>query len=95
MPTEPEASLSRAESFTAGRRGVDRRRYEIEIDHIAKRESTVTENTETKGERRERKRRQSRKMRVTGVSVRKLQEIIFKKSRDGGRSQAAPRDKRV
>ena len=55
----------------------------------------MTENTETKGERRERKRRQSRKMRVTGVSVRKLQEIIFKKSRDSGRSQAAPRGKRV
>ena len=55
----------------------------------------MTENSETKGERREQKRRQSRKMRVTGASVRKLQEIIFKKSRDSGRSQSTSQSRMV
>lgn len=36
----------------------------------------------TRGERREKKRRRRRKMGVTGASVRTLQDIILKKSRD-------------
>ncbi len=36
----------------------------------------------TKGERRENKRRRRRKMGVSGASVRSLQDIILKKSRD-------------
>lgn len=36
---------------------------------------------QTKADRRDRKRRSARKMRVSGASVRKLQDIILKKSR--------------
>ena len=39
---------------------------------------------QTKADRRDRKRRAARKMRVSGASVRKLQDIILKKSRAAG-----------
>ena len=39
-------------------------------------------HAQTKGERRESKRRKRRKMGVSGSSVRRLQEVILKKSRN-------------
>ena len=42
----------------------------------------LMEDRETKGERRDDKRRKRRKMRVVGRSVRLLQQIINRKSKD-------------
>ena len=47
----------------------------------------MEQHIQTKGERRESKRRKRRKMGVSGSSVRRLQEMILKKSRDASRQR--------
>ena len=55
----------------------------------------MREEYTTRGERRERKRRRRRNMGVSGASVRKLQDIILKKSRTAGEKAASrPKDRR-
>ena len=49
----------------------------------------MTQNSETRSERRERKRRKRRRMGVSGASVRKLQDIILRRSRDARRPRSA------
>ncbi len=48
----------------------------------------------TRGERRENKRRRRRKMGVSGASVRSLQDIILKKSREAKKSEPGPKNRR-
>lgn len=55
----------------------------------------MREEYTTRGERRERKRRRRRNMGVSGASVRKLQDIILKKSRTAREKAASrPKDRR-
>ena len=55
----------------------------------------MNEDYTTRGERRERKRRRRRKMGVSGASVRTLQDIILKKSRDAKpKSESGPKNRR-
>ena len=49
------------------------------------------EERNTKGESREGKRRKRRKMKVVGRSVKALQEIIMRKSRDARKSEGEDR----
>jgi|GEM_PF-2513434 hypothetical protein len=47
-----------------------------------------TDDRDTKGDRREQKRRKKREMKVSGSSVRQLQEIIRKKAEDAKKDDA-------